>query len=329
MWRNVFFVDLKLSIGIIFVTFYKYTNISTATLVLENKSLRWSSPLIFNDIEECQFTPFTKEQHESAHKTYIKMLVECAKGCLIYKIDQFSDITKHIIQAMRISIKQGTFNINESSQMMLNISTSPETDYRDIINTAFIKCFRVLCLTNTYDNSTMWAYYADQHYGCVFELESIFSHRPQLLREGFVRYHENLKPRSNPIDMLLYGETEEVRDLMIRDVAFSKRTSWNHENEYRFMFSESFGEITTKLDLRTKDKDIIVKHQSDELFTDVAISKRAVKSIIFGVRTTDKDIDKILNVLSDNDYQCNVFKMKMKDGYLIKEELDKCHIKCN
>jgi hypothetical protein len=81
------------------MSFYKYTNISTATLVLRNKSLRWSSPLIFNDLEECQFTPFTNEQHLSSHNAYIKILTECAKGGgFNYNPNKFSEISKMLIQ---------------------------------------------------------------------------------------------------------------------------------------------------------------------------------------------------------------------------------------
>lgn len=307
------------------MSFYKYTNISTATLVLRNKSLRWSSPLIFNDLEECQFTPFTKEQHISSYNAYIKILTECAEGRLIYNINKFSEISQQIIQVMRISMKQGTFDTNDTkhfSEVMLNMASNPESNYREFINTAFIKCFRILCVTEKDDNSLMWAHYADSHYGCVIEFESLYTEKPRFLREGYVRYHENLQPRSNPLDMLLYGETEEVRDLMIRDVAFSKRTSWSYENEYRLMFTESYGEITTKVDMQTQIKDIVVKYQSDELFTDVGIPKESVKSIIFGARTTEKDIQTILEVLSENDYKCKLLQMKMKDGRMIKEELN-------
>ncbi len=304
------------------MNFYKYTNISTATLVIKNKTLRWSSPLVFNDLEECQFAPFTKEQFLSSYNDYIKILTECATGQSIYNFNKFSDVSKLIIHVMRMSMVQGTFDTKGFTVDVLNIFSNPESDYRDFTNTALIKCFRILCVTDKYDNNLMWAHYADQHFGCVLEFESLYSKKPRLLREGYVRYHENLQPKTNTLDVLLYGETEEERDLMIRDVAFSKRTSWNYENEYRLMFAESFGEITATIDMRTKKKETAVKYQSDELFTDVSISKESIRSIIFGVRTADKDIKKVLEALSENDYQCKLYQMKMKNGCMIKEELN-------
>jgi len=179
------------------MSFYKYTNISTAILVLRNKSLRWSSPLIFNDLEECQFTPFTKEQYLSSYNAYIQLLTECAKGRLIYDHNKFSEISKLFIQVMRISMDQGAFDTKDFSEIILNMFSNPESDYRNFVNAALIKSFRVLCVTEKYDNNLMWAHYADQHYGCVFEFDSLYAKKPRLLREDYIRYHENLQPRSN------------------------------------------------------------------------------------------------------------------------------------
>lgn len=308
------------------MSFYKYTSINTAALVLQNSSLRWSSPLLFNDLEECQFTPFTKEQHLKSHETYIQVLEGCARGHLVYNTNKFSDITMQLIQVVALSMAKGTYDRKDYSDVLTNISANPDSDYRDFMNTALIRCFRVLCVTEKYDNSLMWAHYADQHYGCVFEFEKLYDKEPRLLRKGYVRYHENVEPRSNPLDMLLYGETDEVRDLMIRDVAFSKRTSWEYEQEYRFMFSESFGEITTKIDMQNNTKGIIVNRQSEQLFTDVNFSKKSLKFIIFGVRCTSKDINSIVDILQNSDYQCDLYQMKMRDGALFKEELSRQNI---
>lgn len=283
--------------------------------------MRWSSPIVFNDLEECQFTPFTKEQYITCYKAYIKILTDCAKGQSTHDVAKFSDVCQLIIQVMKFSMEQGTFDEKYFGEIFMTALGNPESDYRNYTNTAFIKCFRILCVTEKFDNNLMWAHYAAEHYGCVIELASLYTEKPPFLREGFVRYHENLQPHSNPLDMLLYGETEEVRDLMIRDVAFSKRTSWSYENEYRLMFPVSFGEIRTKIDMTTKQKEIVVKDQSDKLYNDVGILQDSIKSVIFGVRTTDADIKKVLDVLSENNYHCNAYQMKMRDGQMKKEEI--------
>ncbi|WP_312508973.1 DUF2971 domain-containing protein [Chryseobacterium culicis] len=304
------------------MSFYKYTTISTAALVLKNKSLRWSSPVVFNDLEECQFTPFTNEQYIKAYNTYIDILTEYAKGNQLgYDVERFSDVNMMIISLMQISLQEGSFTTEGFAEQMLRFAQNSEGDFRDYINKALINTFRILCVTEDADNNLMWAHYGDQHKGCVIELESVYSKRPRALREGKVRYHENLEPQTNPIDVLLYGETPEIRDIMIQDVIFSKRTNWNYEKEYRLMFAESFGEIRTQIEVQTMKKEITV-NQSDKLFTDVAIEKEAVKSIVFGARTSVQDIKDILAILEESKYDCKTYQMTMKDGKMVKEELD-------
>jgi hypothetical protein len=304
------------------MSYYKYTSITTAKLILQNLSLRWSSPTLFNDIEECQFVPFTKKQHQKAHEKYIEILTQYAKGHdLNLDYDRFSYITKMLISAFKLSIEQGSFNTEDFVEIMLGITSNPEEEYRNYINTALIKVFRILCVTNTYDNNLMWAHYGEQNYGCIVELDSVFIDKPRGLKDGAVNYHENLEPSSNPLDMLLYGETEKVRNSMIRDVIFSKRTNWEYENEYRFMFAENFGSITSETDMQTRKTKISVKHQTDTLNTDVKIKSDSIKSIIFGARAKEKNISGIMDIIQSLNYGCKLYQMKIENGNLIKVEL--------
>lgn len=189
------------------------------------------------------------------------------------------------------------------------------------VNSALLNCFRILCVTDDCYNALMWAHYADQHYGCVIEINEPFATRPCLLREGPVRYHENLAPTSDPLDVLLYGETKESIDSMINDIVFSKRTAWSYEKEYRFMFSESFGEITTTVDMQTNSRSLSVKGQTEALFTDVPISAKAVKSITFGARTKDADVGRVSEIVSGKGLECELYRMKMEDGLTVREAM--------
>ncbi|CAD6879567.1 hypothetical protein [Methylomonas albis] len=303
------------------MTFYKYTNTNTTNLILENESLRWSSPVIFNDIEECQFTPFTKEQYINSHEKCWDILTECAKGISVYNSVKLSDINKTLIYMIRHMIEVGTYRREHFSEFMANFNRSPESDFRDFLNIAQIKCFRILCVTTEYDNRLMWAHYADQHYGCVLEIDEPFKKKPNLLREGPIKYHENLTPSFNILDYLLYGETKKHRDSLVNDVVFSKRSLWGYENEYRFLFYESFGEISVTVNCQTNSKHIDVKNQSEVLYTDVPICIEAIKSITFGARTKDDDIEGVLKILSKKEYKCMLYRMKMEDGLMKRQAL--------
>ncbi|MDO6804017.1 DUF2971 domain-containing protein [Wenyingzhuangia sp. 1_MG-2023] len=222
-----------------------------------------------------------------------------------------------LIEMIRLSMKQNTFNSSDIVGDVINLTSNPEADYREYINKGLIRVLRILCVTAKFDNKLMWAYYGDQHYGCVIELSKLYINKPNGLKEGRVDYHENLYPRTNSLDVLLYGETPEIRDLMIKDVIFSKRSIWNYEEEYRLMYSENYGNIRFEHNFQTNEKSLIASNQTDQLFTDVPISEDFIKSITFGVRVTDEKIKEMKEHLKSNNVNCKLFKMIMT-GELLK-----------
>ncbi|WP_060989547.1 DUF2971 domain-containing protein [Photobacterium leiognathi] len=303
------------------MNFFKYTTIDTAKIVLENETLRWSSPLLFNDIEECQFTPFTEEQHALAFENYYKVLVDCAKGRLFYDYYRFSEITHQLISAVKLMIATDKLDDFDYSEL-LDLIDNPKEGHREYINKGLVNVFRILCVTTEYDNPLMWAHYGDQHYGCALEFEKLYEDKPRKLKEGFVRYHDNLEPLSNPMDMLLFGETEEVHNLMLQDIIFSKRTFWSYEKEYRLMFAESYGQISTSLNFQSGERTFEVSHQTDEQHTDIPFPFESLKSITFGARTQRGDIERILTTLQEKQYYCDLYQFSMVDGVPSRQKLD-------
>lgn len=292
------------------MNYFKYTTFDTTKLIIENKTIRWSSPLKFNDIEECQFVPYSKESFERANREYFEILEKIAKGENVdIDYEKLKPISHMLIEMIRLSIERNTFNSSNIVDDVLNLVSNPEADYREYINKVLIRVFRILCVTAKFDNKLMWAHYGNQHYGCVIELSKLYINKPNGLREGRVDYHENLYPKTNSLDVLLYGETPEIRDLMIQDVIFSKRSIWNYEEEYRLMYSENFGNIRFEHNFQTNEKSLIASNQTDQLFTDVPISEDFIKSITFGVRVTDEKIKEMKEHLKSNNINCKLFKM--------------------
>ena len=299
------------------MNFYKYTSFDTTKLIIQNKTIRWSSPLKFNDIEECQFVPYSKESFEKANREYFDILIKIANGeNLDIDYHRLSEITKMLISIIRLSIDQNTFDATNIIDNVINFASNPEADYREYINKGLIRVFRILCVTAKFDNKLMWAHYGDQHYGCVIELSKLYIDKPRGLKEGRVDYHENLYPKTNSLDLLLYGETPELRDLMIQDVIFSKRSIWNYEEEFRLMYSENFGNIQFVHNFQTNEKSLTASNQTDELFTDVPIEMDYIKSITFGVRVTEESIQQMIEHLKSHDINCNLYKMILNDSSL-------------
>lgn len=299
------------------MSYYKYTTFDTTKLIVENKTIRWSSPLKFNDIEECQFVPYSKENFKKANRQYLEILEKIANGEDVdIDYEKLKPISHMLIAMIKLSIENNTYNSSNMVDDVMNLVSDPEADYREYINKGLIRVFRILCVTAKFDNKLMWAHYGDQHYGCVIELSNLYINKPHGLKEGRVDYHENLYPRTNSLDVFLYGETPEIRDLMIQDVIFSKRSIWNYEEEYRFMYSENFGTIHFEHNFQTNKKTLTASNQTDQLFTDVSISGDFIKSITFGVRVEDEKISEMKEHLQINNINCTLYKMILKGELL-------------
>ncbi|EHH1242298.1 DUF2971 domain-containing protein [Vibrio parahaemolyticus] len=307
------------------MSFYKYMTTNTGKIVIENSTLRWSSPSIFNDIDECQFSPFSDSAYKSAFKAMTQVVANCAEGHLIYNFYEFSPQTQMMIQITKLGLENGTSNhdilLDMSEKLLENNFSNPEDYFREYVNTAIINCARVLCVTTEHDNDLMWAHYADEHRGCVFEFKNVYKETPDKLRQGSINYVKELKSSINAVDLLLYGETKPINDALVKDVFFSKKNVWDYEKEYRLMFNESFGVIQAKVNLQSNEKEITVSGQSEQLHTDVEFAPESLLSITFGVRTPPKVIDEIISAALNKNPQCVFYQMKRAKGGTVRHPM--------
>ncbi len=92
--------------------FYKYTTIETAEIILKTTKLRWSSPSIFNDLNEYRRMPIFSPALEEDWDVYIRRVCEHAYGLRHENISHYSGITQRLISLVTL-IKQQTETIDE------------------------------------------------------------------------------------------------------------------------------------------------------------------------------------------------------------------------
>ncbi|NBN45749.1 DUF2971 domain-containing protein [Proteus vulgaris] len=303
------------------MSFYKYMTTTTGKIILENSTLRWSSPSVFNDVDECQFSPFSDSEFESANNAVFKILANCAAGHLIYNFNTFTFDKQMIIGLLKKDIENGIVSGNSYFDSFKKIVPSMEDFFREYINVGLINCARVLCVTSDYDNNLMWAHYADEHRGCVFEFENVYKEAPDRLHQGSVQYVDELKSSTTAIELLLYGETKSIHDALIKDVFFSKKSAWQYEKEYRLLFSESFGVIQSRINFQTNEKTWAVSGQSNQLYTDVEFAPESLLSITFGVRTQATIVDEIISIARSKNPRCTFYQMIRSGGSTVRHRM--------
>jgi len=161
-----------------------------------------------------------------------------------------------------------------------------------------LEIYGIYSLSKTCESELLWAHYSNCHKGfCVeYKLDDLLEHGQKLNSFAYVIEvkYRNAPPFYSNDD---FGDTDIMTKPMIYTQLGMKSTAWKYEEEIRIVFRGC-----------GKKK----------------ISQNAVRSIIFGARATDNDINN--TICQINDYMPNkikYFKMFVGKNYnLIKNKIE-------
>lgn len=218
-------------------SFFKYMSASTARIVLGDQTLRWSSPVLFNDPfdvpREISFglTPMDITnalavrmidliEHPPADSSNLKAKLRLVVDALKLGVSQ--ELKDHLIESVR--------EVNGSFQ-----PTGESMEAFRAMWRALLPDFRLLCLTESPDHIAMWHHYADQYRGAVLEFKCDDKRDSAWLAAKKVEY-----PLTKPAVYTPEGWAEiltmphEVAVRTILDVStFTKAPDWSYEREWR------------------------------------------------------------------------------------------------
>jgi hypothetical protein len=225
---------------------YKYTRISkTLKECLKNNQLWFASPNTLNDPFDCK-----------AHINYGSNEDECLKN---YE-KLFSKIPKSIKAALnKLAKEPHGFNIISSVGIAL----------------ALEKMFGVSCFTENYNNTLMWAHYADSHKGIIMEFKKEKSGLllPYLLPVNYFKNYPVINVSDYP---------KEQNMAVWLQCLCAKGKDWKFENEWR-----------------------VVRSPGNKKY---AFNKTELSGIIFGLNTPDKKKRGIYDLIQKAGYKDVSFK---------------------
>ncbi len=158
---------------------YKYTTCDTAIVVLSSGRLRWSSPLLFNDLAEFQRMPRFEPPVDQSLTEFPQVLVEIALGERRVEESKLSGSSQLLLSMVRALIDSGMGRddvIRELKQESRGADKKIDSELRATFESFDLSTARVFCLTTEFDNDVMWAHYAENHKGLVLA----FRHLPHL-----------------------------------------------------------------------------------------------------------------------------------------------------
>ncbi|MFV0348919.1 MAG: DUF2971 domain-containing protein [Halodesulfovibrio sp.] len=274
---------------------YKYTPPESAEQILTNTSLKWSSPLEFNDPAELKKAPILSPTIEEVMPQFVDIILKNAFSSKNKNIKKFSplfaDVAESAKHALNNGIKQQhlkhTFHKLEfTKELISNIKYQ-------VANSFSVYKLRILCLAENDNNDMMWSHYASNDTGCCIELNSGSDSRSYFNLAKQVWYHDSNPPIGNALEMLLYGLPKDIGQKSIDTIFYTKNTCWTHEKEWRVIYLNDERKNTLHDINKFDPKDITsitfgIKSDTDLIskLSDIAI-KRYEHIRIYKRETTD------------------------------------------
>lgn len=279
--------------------FYKYASSNTTKIILETSKIRWSSPLLFNDLNEFQQYPIFSPTIEESWVYLLNKICD-----LIYDKIPFNPSVNAPNLDLMINSIQALKEVGKTRKYILSKFSTPSIKLDDIkkrlresMENKNLNTFRILCLTSDFDNEQMWGLYSDNHFGCILSFKSVEELDSVFLEAKEVDYIDGERIVGSGLDVILNNNMNDIIKKTNQSICFTKKKKWFYEKEWRLM---------------TK------RPHSNKNYDDFIYYPEELESVTFEVRTTDKDKNEIKKIISEKYPETVIYQMYYENGKLIR-----------
>lgn len=222
------------------LSFFKYMTAATARTVMASKTLRWSSPLIFND-------PFDTPR-ELAHGVGPSELSQAVGRRLASLVESpQADLSKLGPKARVIVELARLLSAGDRAEVLGSLldgidAPQPLTGLDELRSLwrSFVPEFRILCLTEDPVSASMWNHYAGGFTGAVLEFSCLDELDSAWLAAQPVRYDTPAAEMFNAAELAeitLMPQRQACEAILDRGT-FRKAPEWSNEREWRVVGSK-------------------------------------------------------------------------------------------
>lgn len=263
--------------------FYKYMSFNTAKIVLENQTLRWTTPATLNDPYDIQIdlrVDFNREKvmEDALEKIWLTYTgaIACAEGNRMKEvIDLFREKLPGIPK--KFFLERMTMGIKESFAVLDKNIGELNRFVRSALSTS-----KILCLTDSPTNQLMWAYYAESNKGVVLQFEQ---------EPGADSPYSTAKPVNYRAEIPSLFTEDELSDFLaglivldqqekVNSLIYTKSDAWTHEREWRIYSGDGRNKLAP--------------------YEDIKFGKKELTAIILGCRMPEADRITISTIVKDN-----------------------------
>lgn len=218
--------------------FYKYVSAAIAKLILKSRTLRWSSPIRFND-------PFdTTQEVPLAFAPALLNALLIEEWVSLVEQGNAGSVSRPILAMPGRRLDSASSN--ERKRFIRDFHRAAPSTTREQID-AFdalkehwrnvVPRLRVLCLSELNDVTPMWFHYADRYKGAVLEFESIDELDSCFLVARPVIYHDPPPAIAEARKWVrcLLGQSQKTTLDLFKEYQYTKTISWAYEREWRIV----------------------------------------------------------------------------------------------
>jgi hypothetical protein len=274
--------------------FYKYTTADTAKELLKGRTLRWSSPILFNDPFDVQFDLHIEYDRDKVAERVMRKILDGYAG-------RAPIVVGNPLGALLAHMKRTAPGISEAElrdTLMPGIFEGMEKAEAGLPRTheemrAVIADLKLLCLPEVFDNILMWAHYGKDHTGVVIELSCIEKLDSAWGAAKPVRYMEKmpLLMDEDRLFDLMSGQGVIGVDDVFENAVFVKAADWAYEKEWRLVGGWD----------KTKN------------FEDIPFNAEEITAVYLGCRTNKENAAEIRKIVETKYPHASVYMGRKSD----------------
>lgn len=281
--------------------FFKYSSPDTALAVLRSRAVRYNSPLKFNDSFDIQSGLHLDFEIESLHDKVLDRIRMLAESPEEPPVDS-SDVWGQIVLTARRYFTEHGFPMEKWKDLtrrpfreLLKVIEQTRSDYQLQWQQNLLPSIRVFCVSEERDNLLMWAHYARDHTGAVFEFWSLPDEDNALSIARPVIYVKQPPPFFTEEEWLndLVGIRKLDSENLFRRYAYTKSNHWEYEREWRVWYPYS---------------------DPAELFDTVPIRESELKALYLGCRIDKEQKAEMLRLLRAHFPKAKAFQAVKTDA---------------
>jgi hypothetical protein len=154
-------------------TLYKYQSRLAGRAVLENRTLRWSTPATLNDPFDIQFDLSSRLDEQETLQVAMGKLWGAYKGEIEVSQSNPMGLMISFLGKVLPNMDRVTFEAEFREAVQEGIRRGEAAVPEALAKSrALLATSKILCLTETQDNQLMWAHYGESHRGIVLHFST-------------------------------------------------------------------------------------------------------------------------------------------------------------